>query len=74
MSYTVKALEEKGYEIIKASDTTKTSKTIIISRTNKTIEEKQLLKEDLGVGINQISIVEDSDVDFTIILGQDYIK
>lgn len=74
LSYTVKALEEKGYEIIKAADTTKTSKTIIISRTDKTIEEKQLLKDDLGVGINQISMVEDSDVDFTIILGQDYIK
>lgn len=74
LSYTVKALEEKGYEIVKAGDTSKTSRTIIISRTNKTIEEKQQLKEDLGVGINQISATENADVDFTIILGEDYIQ
>jgi len=74
LSNVVKYLEEKGYEIVKAGDTSKASKTIIISRTNKTIEEKQQLKEDLGVGINQISMSEDSEIDFTIIIGKDYIK
>ena len=69
-----KYLTEKGYEVIGSSNTTETSKTVIINRTNKTLEEEQELKEILGVGTNQISTTEDSQVDFTIIVGGDYIK
>lgn len=69
-----KYLKERGYEVVKADNTTQTSKTVIINRTNKTLEEEQELKEILGVGTNQTSTTENSDVDFTIIIGEDYTK
>lgn len=67
-------LTEKGYEVVQTSNTSETSKTVIINRTSKTTEEEQELKEILGVGTNQISTVENSEVDFTIIIGKDYTK
>lgn len=69
-----KYLTEQGYEVVQSNDTTNTSKTVIINRTNRTEEEEQELKEILGVGTNQISTIDDSQVDFTIIIGEDYTK
>lgn len=64
-------LEELGYKVTKSGNTSTTSKTTIINRTNKstTIEDK--IKDAIGRG--SISTGENnSNVDFTIIIGKDY--
>lgn len=66
-----KVLTNKGYSVYKTSDTTSTSKTTIINKSNQTEEVSNNLKEVLGVG-NITKSSSSSNVDFTIILGKDY--
>ena len=64
-------LKEAGYDVIKSGETSSTAKTTIINRTNKDASISKDLKEKLGAG----SITNGSDnskVDFTIIIGEDY--
>lgn len=65
-------LKQYNYEIVASGATTLTSKTTIINRTKYEKEKQNELRSILGVGINQIGTVNNSNVDFTIILGQDY--
>lgn len=60
-----------GYSITKTGITTDTSKTIIVNRTNKSEMVENDLKEALGAS-NVNSGANNSNVDFTIIIGKDY--
>ena len=65
-------LKQYNYDVITTGTTTLTSKTTIINRTKYDKDKQNELKNILGVGINQIGTANNSNVDFTIILGQDY--
>ncbi len=65
-------LKEAGFEIIKTGKSSTASKTSIVNRTAKPENIEDEIKEALGVG--RTSNGEDnSNVDFTIILGKDYV-
>ena len=64
-------LEAQGYKISKKGNTNITTETTIINRTNKTSKEESLLISLLGTGTS-IAGENNSNVDFTIILGSDY--
>ena len=66
-----KILKEKGYNVVKTGNTNSKTKTSIISRTNQKTEETKKLKEILQVGVASQEI-NNSKVDYTIILGKDY--
>jgi len=66
-----KSLTNKGYYITTTNDTTETSKTIIINKSNQTEDVANTLKDILGIG-NITTSSSKSNVDFTIILGKDY--
>lgn len=66
-----KLLKEKGYNVVKTGNTNSKTKTSIISRTNQKTEETKKLKEILKVGTTSEEI-NNSKVDYTIILGKDY--
>jgi len=70
LSQAKKELTNKGYYVYKTTDTTSTSKTTIINKSNQTDEVSNNLKDILGVG--NITTGASSNVDFTIILGKDY--
>ena len=53
-------------------DVTSTSKTTIINKTDVDAKFTDNIKELLGVGIVSTSSVSSSNVDITIILGNDY--
>ena len=64
-------LKEKGYTIVKAGNTSTTSKTTIVNRTKKEESVSTELKNILGIGT--ISTGKDSEkADFTITIGKDY--
>ena len=65
-------LKQNGYTIENTGTTTPTQKTAIINRTNQNEEVSNSLKELVGVGILSNSNSTRSDVDFTIIIGEDY--
>lgn len=65
-------LKEAGFEIIKTGKSTTASKTSIVNRTAKPENVEDEIKEALGVG--KTSRGEDNaNVDFTIVLGKDYV-
>ena len=64
---------EKGYTIESTGKTSLTKTTTILNRTKQKEEVANKLQETIGVGIIANSTGEsDSDVDFTIIIGDDY--
>ena len=67
----IKQLEQKGYNIVKTGNTTTTKKTSIINKTKQTKTTSNHIKELLQVGTITTK-TDNSKVDYTIILGQDY--
>lgn len=71
LSTATKLLKNKGYNVVKTGNTNSTTKTSIINRTGKSKEIGNEIKKLLTVGtISEKS--NNSNVDFTIILGKDY--
>ena len=66
------ALTKKGYKISRATNTTATSKTTIINKTGVDSKFEKDIKEILSVGNISTSSVSSSNVDITIIIGNDY--
>lgn len=69
----INLLKEKGYNIIKSEDTSSTSKTTIINRANQTEDTANEIKNLLGTGNITTSKEKTTNIDFTIIIGKDYI-
>ena len=67
-----KLLESKGYYVTNPTNTTTTSKTTIINKTDVDSKFTDNIKELLGVGNVSTSSVSSSNVDITIIIGKDY--
>lgn len=67
-----KALSAKGYKVTKTTATTNTSKTTIINKSDVETKFINNIKDILGVGTISSSSVSSSDVDITIIIGNDY--
>ena len=67
-------LKECGYTIISTGDTTKTTSTASINRTDKESVVANELKDVIGLGIVQNMSDNDKDnkADFTVIIGSDY--
>ena len=66
-------LKQSGYTVDSVGTTSKTKTTTIINRTNQKDDVANKLKETIGVGmIASSSKGNDSSVDFTIIIGDDY--
>ena len=71
LSKVTKLLKQEGYNVTKTGNTKSTSKTSIINRTNQKSSISEDLKNILKVGsISKES--NNSNVDYTIILGKDY--
>ena len=68
-----KLLESKGYEVT-GQNTTSTSKTTIINKTDVDTKFTDNIKYILGVGNISTGPVTSSKIDITIIIGKDYIK
>lgn len=64
-------LKNHGYNVTKKGTTNFTEKTVIIDRKSNTNEEKNKLKSLLCTGITTVG-EDNSNVDFTIIIGIDY--
>lgn len=64
-------LKNQGYKITKQGKTNVTKNTIIIDRKNNTQEARNEIKSLLNTGTIQEG-EDNNDVDFTIIIGQDY--
>lgn len=71
LSKVTEMLKENGYNVVKTGNTNSTTKTQIINRTNQKTEETKKLKTLLKVGTTSQKI-NNSKVDYTIILGKDY--
>lgn len=67
----IEQLKAQGYKVTKQGTTNITSETTIINRTQNTSKEENSLKALLGAGV-PITGENNSNVDFTIILGRDY--
>lgn len=67
----IEQLKAQGYKVTKQGTTNITSETTIINRTQNTSQEENSLKALLGAGV-PITGENNSNVDFTIILGRDY--
>lgn len=71
LNQAITQLESQGYKISKKGNTNITSETTIINRTNNKAQEENLLIALLGTGTSVMG-EDNSNVDFTIILGSDY--
>lgn len=71
LSKVTKLLKQKGYNIVKTGNTTSTTKTSIVNKTNQPTVITDELKQILKVG-TITSKSDNSKVDYTIILGKDY--
>lgn len=71
LNQAITQLEAQGYKISKKGNTNITSETTIINRTNNTTQEENSLIALLGTGTSVMG-EDNSNVDFTIILGSDY--
>ena len=71
LNQAITQLEDQGYKISKKGNTNITSETTIINRTNNKTQEENSLIALLGTGTSVIG-EDNSNVDFTIILGSDY--
>ena len=67
----IEQLKAQGYKVTKQGTTNIASETTIINRTQNTSKEENSLKALLGAGV-PITGENNSNVDFTIILGRDY--
>lgn len=67
----IEQLKAQGYKVTKQETTNIASETTIINRTQNTSKEENSLKALLGAGV-PITGENNSNVDFTIILGRDY--
>ena len=67
-----KALASKGYKVTKTNNTTSTSKTTIINKSDIDTKITDNIKDILGTGTISSSSVSSSNVDITIIIGNDY--
>ncbi len=67
-----KALTSKGYKVTKTTNTTSTSKTTIINKSDIDTKITDNIKDILGTGTISSSSVSSSNVDITIIIGNDY--
>lgn len=64
-------LQKAGFKVLKTTNTTETAKTTIISRTNKSEEIVNKLKDTLGAGTVSNGN-NNAGVDFTIVIGNDF--
>lgn len=71
LNQAITQLEAQGYKISKKGNTNITSETTIINRTNNKAQEENALIALLGTGTSVMG-EDNSNVDFTIILGSDY--
>ena len=71
LNQAITQLEAQGYKISKKGNTNITSETTIINRTNNKAQEENSLIALLGTGTSVMG-EDNSNVDFTIILGSDY--
>lgn len=71
LSKVTNLLKQEGYNIVKTGNTTITGKTSIINKTNQQTRISNDLKEILEVG-NITKKSDNSKVDYTIIIGEDY--
>ena len=71
LSEVTELLNNSGYNVTKTGEVTSTGRTTIINRTNISEERANGLKETLGLG-NMTVGENNSNVDFTIIIGRDY--
>ena len=71
LNQAITQLESQGYKISKKGNTNITSETTIINRTNNKAQEENSLIALLGTGTSVMG-EDNSNVDFTIILGSDY--
>ena len=67
-----KMLQKIGYNVVETTNTSTTSKTTIINKTDVDTQFTDNIKELLGVGNISTSSVSSSNVDITIIIGKDY--
>ena len=67
----VEQLTNQGYKVTKKGSTNITNVTTIINRTNNGVSEENTITALLGTG-TAITGEDNSEVDFTIILGKDY--
>lgn len=66
-------LESNGYKVYKTGTTETTKKTSIINKTNQTDTTAKDIKNILGVGTISEGTTNAENIDFTIIIGKDYI-
>ena len=71
LSEVTELLNNSGYNVTKTGEVSSTARTTIINRTNISEERANGLKETLGLG-NMTVGENNSNVDFTIIIGRDY--
>ena len=74
LSKVKKDLTERGYKVINSTSTTTTAKTTIINKTDVDSTFTENIKDVIGVGNISTSSVSSSNVDITIIIGNDYNK
>ena len=65
-------LKEYGFTIVSTGKTSEAQTTAIVNRTNKDQAVCNKIKDIVGVGLVSTSTKTNSDVDFTIIIGNDY--
>lgn len=74
LSKVKKDLTERGYKVINSTSTITTAKTTIINKTDVDSTFTENIKDVIGVGNISTSSVSSSNVDITIIIGNDYNK
>lgn len=65
-------LTKAGYTVESTGTTNETERTIIINKSDKSEEDAEKIKEAIGTGYISNMYDEDSKVDFTIIIGNDF--
>lgn len=65
-------LTKSGYTVERTGTTNITERTIIINKSNKSEKTEEKLKELIGVGYISNLPEKESDIDFTIIIGNDF--
>ena len=71
LNQAIDQLEAQGYEVAKKGNTNITTTTTIINRTNNSTQDENSIIALLGIG-DSVMGENNSNVDFTIVLGRDY--
>ena len=71
LNQAIDQLEAQGYEVAKKGNTNITTTTTIINRTNNSTQDENSIIALLGTG-DSVMGENNSNVDFTIVLGRDY--